>query len=153
MRETDIKKQLNMLKNLMPDEGFAKSSRMKILYDREPVQSRFFNVSQSLSTALSMGLIVMFVVFIALGGVATFLRGSAFPTFEGVNEESLHVEAGVITETIQVRLEEVDYLEEVEKSSLAQAPERQRANQEAFTEQATSTDEEIDNLLNEARDY
>lgn len=152
MRETDIKKQLGLLKNLEPDKGFVQSSRMKILYGSEPTPSRMFVISQSLSSTLSMGLVVMFVVFIALGGVATLIRGPVFPSFQGADEQSLHAEAGTITQTIDVRLGEVNYLEDVEQNKLAQATAKKEAT--LIDEgQATSTDEEIDQLLNEAKEY
>lgn len=142
MKEEHIIKQLSMLKNIEPDADFARSARMAILYRTEPVHARFFGLTQSLSGTLAIGLVVMFIVFIAIGGVATVLRTPLSPTLQGVSEQNLASEAGSINETIDVHLSEVDYLARVESKKLAQA-----------APTGANTDEEIDMLLDEAKNY
>ncbi|MDP3953775.1 MAG: hypothetical protein Q8P99_03070 [bacterium] len=150
MREEQLIKQLTALRGVEPDANFARGVRSKILYGSEPKPARFFGLAQSLSTTLSMGLVILFFAFLALGGVATLLRHPAFPTFQGVNEQSLASEAGDINENIDVRLGEVNYLTNVSyDSKLAKAS---RAEDWVILEGA-NTDEEIDILLTQAKEY
>ena len=150
MREEQLIKQLAALKNVEPDADFARGIRSKILYGSEPRPARFFGLAQSLSTTLSMGLVVLFFAFVALGGIATVLRHPAFPTFQGVNEQSLASEAGNINQAIDVHLSEVNYLTNFSQDDkLARAP---RADDQSALGGA-STDEEIDDLLTQAKGY
>ena len=138
MKEEHIIKQLSTLKSIQPDADFARSARTTILYGSEPMPVRFFGLTQSLSTTLSIGLVVMFFVFIALGGVATMFRTPLSPTFQGVNEESLASEAGSINQTIDAHLNEVAYLPGDQGGGLVTT---------------ANSDEEIDLLLTQAKSY
>jgi len=138
MKEEHIIKQLSTLKSIQPDADFARSARTTILYGSEPMPVRFFGLTQSLSTTLSIGLVVMFFVFIALGGVATMFRTPLSPTFQGVNEESLASEAGSINQTIDAHLNEVAYLSGDQGGGLVTT---------------ANSDEEIDLLLTQAKSY
>lgn len=150
MKEEQLIRQLAALRSVEPDADFAMSVRSKILYGSEPRQARFFGLTQSLSSTLSMGLVVLFFTFLALGGVATILRHPVFPTFQGVNEQSLANEAGNINENIDIRLSEVNYLTSVgQDDKLARAS---QINDELILGD-TSTDEEIDLLLTQAKRY
>ena len=144
MKEEHIIKQLSTLKSIQPDADFARSARTTILYRSEPTPVRFFGLAQSLSTTLSIGLVVMFFVFIALGGVATMFRTPISPTFQGVDEASLANEAGSINQNTDARLSEVAYLSGEKNDSLAMT---------APGGDTTNTDEEIDLLLTQAKSY
>ena len=142
MKEEHIIKQLSTLRNIEPDADFARSARTTILYGSGPMPVRFFKLTQGLSATLSIGLVVMFFVFIALGGVGTLLRTPLSPTLQGVDENSLASEAGAINETTNARLGEVAYLSgEEQEPSLA------------MSEDTTNSDEEIDSLLTQAKSY
>ena len=145
MKEEHIIKQLSTLKSIQPDADFARSARTTILYRSEPTPVRFFGLTQSLSTTLSIGLVVMFFVFVALGGVATVFRTPLSPTFQGVAEQSLSSEAGSINQTIDFHLNEVAYISGEEENALAMnaAPNTGDAN----------SDKEIDLLLTQAKSY
>lgn len=142
MKEEHIIKQLSTLRNIEPDADFARSARTTILYGSGPMPVHFFRLTQGLSATLSIGLVVMFFVFIALGGVGTFLRTPLSPTLQGVDGDSLASEAGTINETTNARLNEVAYLSGEEQEP---AP--------AMSEDTTNTDEEIDSLLTQAKSY
>ena len=105
---------------------------------------RFFGLGQSLSNTLSIGLVVMFFVFIALSGVATMFRNPLSPTFQGVDEKSLASEAGSINQTIDAHLSEVDYLSTEQNNELVMV---------APVEDTANTDKEIDLLLTQAKSY
>ncbi len=150
MKEEKLIKQLAALRGVEPDPDFAQGLRSRIMYGSEPRQARFFGFAQSLSSTLSIGLVVLFFAFVALGGMASLLRHPSFPTFQGVNEQSLASEAGSINETIDVHLKEVNYLTNVSQDrKLAQAP---KVDEQAYMG-AASTDEEIDILLTQAKSY
>ncbi len=142
MKEEHLIKQLSILKSVQPDADFARTARTTILYRSEPAPVRFFGLGQSLSNTLSIGLVIMFFVFVALGGVATVFRNPLSPTFQGVDEESLASEAGSINQTIDAHLNEVAYLSR-EQNKLVMAAPSETAN----------TDEEIDLLLTQAKSY
>src|SRR3989344_3975350 len=144
MKEEHIIKQLSTLKSIQPDADFARSARTTILYRSEPMPVRFFGLGQSLSNTLSIGLVVMFFVFVALGGVATMFRNPLSPTFQGVDEKSLASEAGSINQTIDAHLSEVDYLSTEQNNELVMA---------VPIEAAANTDKEIDLLLTQAKSY
>ena len=144
MKEEHIIKQLSTLKSIQPNADFARSARTTILYRSEPMPVRFFGLGQSLSNTLSIGLVVMFFVFVALGGVATLFRNPLSPTFQGVDEKSLASEAGSINQTIDAHLSEVDYLSTEQNNELVMV---------APVEDTANTDKEIDLLLTQAKSY
>lgn len=142
MNEKKLLKQLSLLKNLSPDADFARASRSRILYETQPKPGRFSIFSQSLSFSMSMGLLVLFFVFATLGGVSKLVRNPVFPTFEGVGGGSLVAEADSVSNSIDVRISEVQYLTDVEEQ-----------NPTAATLVQDSEDEEIDKLLVRAKNY
>jgi len=145
MTQKQIKDQLKLLQKIQPDTEYAKASKFEILY-APTKQGKFVLFMESLSSTVSMGLVVLFFVFIAIGGVATILRNPIFPTFESVNQRSLTAEANTINTETQTKLEEVSYLEDSEDKSLARA----KAKEEGI--QSELKEEEIDQLLNEAKE-
>ncbi|MCR4261182.1 MAG: hypothetical protein NUV96_02535 [Candidatus Colwellbacteria bacterium] len=145
MREEHIIKQLSTLKSIQPDADFARSARTTILYRSEPMPVRFFGLTQSLSATLSIGLVVMFFVFVALGGVATVFRTPLSPTFQGVDEQSLASEAGSINQTIDFHLNEVAYISGEKENTLAMSA--------TPNEGDANSDQEIDLLLTQAKSY
>ncbi|PIR98299.1 MAG: hypothetical protein COT89_00200 [Candidatus Colwellbacteria bacterium CG10_big_fil_rev_8_21_14_0_10_42_22] len=142
MKEEYIIKQLNSLKNIEPGADYAASSKLKLLYETPQKPRRVFLLSQSLSTTLSIGLAIVLFVFIGLGSASNIFRNPLSPTFTGVNQE-LTSEAGKLSDTIDIHLEEVRYLTDVTTNPLV------RANIQNV-EENNSTDEEIDDLLDEA---
>ena len=146
MRQKDIKDQLKALQGLQPDADFAHESKFEILY-APTKKGKLIMFTESLSSTVSMGLVVLFFVFIALGGVATILRNPIFPTFESVDQTKLTAEANTIETETKAHLEAVDYLEDPEKLALA------KINEDQESEDEDVTDEEIDQLLNEAKEF
>jgi hypothetical protein len=148
MRQQDIKNQLKTLQRLEPDSSYAQSSKFEILYNTPAKPGKFVLFSQSISSTVSMGLAVLFFVFVALGGVATILRNPVFPTFESVDEENLVAEAQMIQTESEIHLNEVHYLDDAEGRALARA----KATKEKEADSKV-TDEEIDQLLNQAKEF
>jgi hypothetical protein len=139
MKETQIIQQLNQLRSITPDPDFANSSKLKIIYQTPQRPGGVFVIIQSLSASLSIGLVIVLFVFVALLGVSN-LRSPLSPTFEGVNG-GLVAEADSVNATINIHLEEMQYITDIATKTLA------RGNQDDGN---NSSDEEIDDLLNEA---
>ncbi|MFH1694495.1 MAG: hypothetical protein ABH880_01925 [Patescibacteria group bacterium] len=144
MKEDLIIKQLSGLKSIEPNQDYAASSKLKLIYQTPQKTGPMFAFSQSLSASLSMGLVMVLFIFVAIGGVSNILRSPLSPVFNGVSEE-LVAEAGEVNDAIDIHLEEVKYLTDITNNSLVQATIEK-------TDISNSADEEIDNLLSEAKD-
>jgi hypothetical protein len=139
MREEHIIKQLNSLRGIIPDSDFANSSKLRIMHQAPQRPGGILMMAQGLSASLSIGLIMVFFVFMAVLGVSS-LRSPLSPTFEGVSGD-LAIEADNVNTTIDIRLEEVQYVADVAAKTLA------KSNQSSASD---SSDEKIDNMLDEA---
>ncbi|MDD5710684.1 MAG: hypothetical protein PHV43_01110 [Candidatus Colwellbacteria bacterium] len=139
MKETQILQQLGHLKGIQPSPDFANSSKLQILYQTHQKPSGVFMLAQSLSASLSIGLVIIFFVFIAVLG-ASNLRSPLSPTFEGVNG-SLTAEADSVNTTIDIHLEEMQYVTDIAAQTLAKSEQ---------IDKESSLDEEVDSMLNEA---
>lgn len=142
MKEEHIIEQLNSLKGICPDSGYAAGSKLKLIHGSPQKPGRYFVFSEGLSGSLSISLVIVFFVIVAIGGASNMLRSPLSPAFQGVNEE-LAVEANQVNDAIEIHLEEVKYLSEIATGTLARVDFENGNRQD-------SEDEEIDNLLNEA---
>ncbi|PIR98311.1 MAG: hypothetical protein COT88_02240 [Candidatus Colwellbacteria bacterium CG10_big_fil_rev_8_21_14_0_10_41_28] len=143
MNEQQLIKQLNSLKEIRPDEGFASTLKAQLAIE-EMDSSRFYLLSQSLVSSFSVGVAILLFIFIALGGVANTLKGPLFPTLEGVDKNTLASEASDIQNKIDKSINDVDYLSEDRKLARANISD---------TSYESSEDEEIDQLLEDAISY
>jgi|GEM_PF-2815444 hypothetical protein len=143
MKEEYIIKRLTSLQKIQPDADFVASSKLRILYQTPHSQRPrgIWVLTQGLSTSLSIGLAVIMFAFITVLGVSNF-RSPMSPTFEGV-DQGLVIEAGELGKTIDIHLEEAQYVADVASDTLVQG------DHEAKTA-TTSDDEKIDNMLDEA---
>jgi hypothetical protein len=139
MKEAQIIKQLGALKGIQPDAGFAQSSKLEIIYSTPQRTGGVWMIAQSLSASLSIGLVIIFFVFVAVLG-ASSLRSPMSPALEGVNGD-LVAEADTVNTTINIQLDEIQYVADVTAKALVRGEQNQ-------TE--PSPDEEIDSLLDEA---
>lgn len=142
MKDEQIIKQLGGLKGIQPDADYAAGSKLKLIHQTPQKSGRVLLLSDSISSSLSIGLVIVLFVFAALSGISSIVRSPLSPTFEGVNG-SLTAEAGDINETIDIHLEEVKYLAEVATRTVAIAN----------LDERNSADEEVDLLLNEAINF
>ncbi|OGY56740.1 MAG: hypothetical protein A2Y84_01485 [Candidatus Colwellbacteria bacterium RBG_13_48_8] len=145
MNQDQIIKQLSSLRGLQPGSSFASETRLKVIQGARPRVGGLFIFSQSLSNTLSIGLVIVFFIFLALSGTTNFLRGPALPTFEGINGANVVAEADNISDAADIYLQEVQYLQETQEKKLARAS--------IVGEISPSADEEIDRLLDEAKSY
>ena len=152
MREDHIKNQLGSLRGLAPDESFAQNSKQKIIYGAHPKPGGFHLFSQSLSTSLSMALVVVFFAFVAVSSVSNILTSPVSPTLEGVSQPSLIAEADDINASTDIHLKDAEYLASDSKRLLAKIK-VDEAEVEIPEDDEDITDEEIDQLLNKAKNY
>ena len=139
MNEEYIVKQLSSLRGIKPDSDFANSSKLRIIYQTSQRPGGVLMIAQGLSASLSIGLVIVFFAFIAILG-ASSLRSPLSPTLESVSGD-LAAEADDVNSTIDIRLEEMQYVADVATKTLV------RSNQ---SDESNSPDEEIDHLLDEA---
>jgi hypothetical protein len=139
MREDQIIKQLGALRSIQPDAGFARSSKLKIMYSAPQKASGVWVLAQSLSASLSIGLVIIFFALVAVFGMSS-LRSPMSPALEGVNGD-LVAEADTVNAAIDIHLDEIQYVADVTTKTLVRGDQNQTP---------PSSDEEIDSLLNEA---
>ncbi len=139
MKEEHIIQQLNQLRGIKPNPDFVSSSKLKIIYQTPQRPSGIGVLTQGLSASLSIGLVIVFFVFLTAFGVSS-LRSPLSPTFEGV-DGNLVAEADDVNTTINIHLEEVQYITDIATKALARGDQNNEDN---------SSDEAVDHLLNEA---
>lgn len=140
MREAQITEKLRQLRSITPDPGFASSSKLQIVYQTPQKSTGVWALTQTLSASVSIGLVIVLFVFVTVLGVSN-LRSPLSPTLEGV-DKSLTAEADNVNATINIHLEEVQYVTNIAAQTLVKNDQaKQRDN---------SSDEVVDDLLQEA---
>ena len=150
MTEKEIIKDLQGLRTITPDSDYIKNSRSLILSSGKVTAlhaPKAMNVlTQGLNFALSTTFLAAALFIIILGGSLNLLKTIFLPPLEGVGSQSLITEANTISQDIDIRLKEIDYLTE-ERPVVAL---RAEINAPAFEKTA---DHEIDQLLNQVISY
>lgn len=148
MTQKELIEQLNKLGVIEPNEEFVRVSRSVILSSQsnmpvsETIRQTIF--SRGLSFAASLTLTAVFVLLLTLGNAAGSLKTLFLPTLNGVGTENLVSEADVVTQDIDIRLDDIEYFERTSRTV-------------ALADNAPGGllkgEDEIDQLLNEVIDY
>ena len=148
MTERDLIKNLRALNEIKPNQEFARVSRSEILspklnipIDRTLKRGIF---SRGVSFAVSLSLATVFMLLLAIGGIAGSLKTFLLPTLQVVNNDNLVSEADTITNDIDIRLNDIEYFGQT-KQTVAFA--------EPTVTDYQAGENEIDRLLNEVIDY
>lgn len=151
MTDKDLIKQLNSLKAITPEDGYARNSRFIILSSGETnkrVTTKYGFFARSFNFASSVAMVAVFLFVLTIGGISGALKGFFLPNLEGVDNQSLLTEADIITSDIDIKLRDIQYFAEDDTVALAEG-------EKSFTQTVDFTDseEEIDQLLDEVIEY
>ncbi len=148
MTQKELIKQLNKFEMIEPNKEFARVSRSVILSSQsnisvgETVKQTIF--SRGLSFAASLALTAVFVLLLTLGNAVGPLKTLFLPTLNGVGTENLVSEADVVTQDIDIRLDDIEYFERTSRTV---------ALADNAPEDLLNGEDEIDQLLNEVIEY
>jgi len=148
MTQKELIRQIKSLGAIEPNGEFARVSRSVILSSQSgiPIERsvRQTIFSRGLSFAVSMTLTAVFMLVLTLGNLAGSFKTLLLPTLHGVDNEVLTTEADVVTEDINIRLNDIEYFERTSRAV---------ALADSAPQDLIKGEDEIDKLLDEVIEY
>lgn len=157
----NLEKKLKELKNIQPDFEYTSKSRMLILHSKQAANPasriKFFEIFRIFATA-SVGLFLLITI---IGGSIYINKNYSPITLDGLNQQSLILEAKEINTSIESTLEQIKFLDQANQKTIETVKQISKENlsvsvtnetselSEAHEEKASST-MEIENFLIES---
>lgn len=150
----EIIENLQGLRRVSPDAGFARDSRRLILTSKAttPVPGVLPQLTRSLSFIFETALVAALFLVVILGGVFGLSKSLFLPPLQGIDEEALLTEANAINSDINLQLNEIAYFGNHKTSTqrvVALQTQEVKSEKDELPLMETVTDEEIDKLLNQ----